>query len=102
MRDQCVEEIELACRQGRDNALGIDKLAFICSQNPRSKCPPSGIGRAGGARLAGAPQDGLDPSLEFARGERLGHIIIRADLQTEHPVHFLGPSRQQNEGNPGR
>ena len=42
----------------------------------------------GGTSLRTA-QDGFDAQPHFARTERLGHIIIRAQLQTDDAIHLV-------------
>ena len=41
----------------------------------------------------GAPQDGADARHQFARAERLHHIIVGADLEQQHFVHFVAQPR---------
>ena len=46
-------------------------------------------------------KDFFDAEQEFARAERLGQVIIRAQLQAEHPVNLGGLGREHDDGNPG-
>ena len=47
------------------------------------------------ARL-GAPDHGTEPSDEFARAERLDHVVIGAAVEPTHPVGLLAARRQHN------
>lgn len=42
----------------------------------------------GGVGPGGALEDGLDPGGEFARTERFADVVVRAQLQPEHPVEL--------------
>ncbi len=49
------------------------------------------------ARRGVAPQDGLDPEHQFARAERLGHVIVGAELESGDPVLLTAPGRQHQD-----
>ena len=61
-------------------------------------------GRAGqlvagaASRLERHPaQGGTGPGQQLAHAERLGHVVVRADLQAEDPVHLLGAGGQHDD-----
>jgi hypothetical protein len=37
----------------------------------------------------GAAQDGADPQHQLPHAERLGQVVVRADLEADHPVDLL-------------
>lgn len=45
------------------------------------------------------PQDGLDSRHDLARGERLGHIVVSAEFETENPIDLIIASGQKQYGN---
>ncbi len=49
-----------------------------------------------GGQQVGAPQQCLDPCQQLGERERLGQVVVRAQLQAEHPVEFgrLGGEHQ--------
>jgi hypothetical protein len=48
----------------------------------------------GVAGAVGAPEDGLHPRDELTGRERLGEVVVGAQLQAEHPVDLAVPRRQ--------
>ena len=38
----------------------------------------------------------FDPRHQFARAERLRHVVVAADFETQHAVHFIRPRRQKD------
>ena len=42
-----------------------------------------------------APQVRLHPRHQFARAERLGHVIVAADFEAQHAVHFVRARGQE-------
>ena len=46
-------------------------------------------------------KDFFDAEQKFARTERLGQVIVRAQFQAEHPVNLRGLGREHDDGNPG-
>ena len=68
----------------------------INDQEPPDFDRPPGLGR-----LA-APQVGLDPGDQLPGRERLGHVIIGAQLEAEDLVRFLGAGRQDQDGDGGQ
>ena len=46
----------------------------------------------------GATQNRLDPGDQLARIERLGHVVVRAELESRKPIGFLDPGRQHDDG----
>ena len=59
---------------------------------------------AGGARRPRRPaQHRLHPQHQLARRERLGHVVVGAELQAEHPVGLLAERGQHDDRQrPGR
>ena len=51
-------------------------------------------GRVG---TAGPPQDGLHPRDELTWTERLGDVVVRAELETQQPIGFLDARRQHDD-----
>ncbi len=49
------------------------------------------------ARQPGPPPDRLDPRDELARRERLGHVVVGADLQPDDAVDLIGPRGQHQD-----
>lgn len=46
------------------------------------------------------PQDRANPRHQLARAEGLGDVIVRPQLQAQHPI-LLHPRRQDDDGHPG-
>ena len=44
-----------------------------------------------------APEHGLHPCAEFARAERLHHVVVAADLQADHAIHFARACSEKND-----
>ena len=38
---------------------------------------------------------------DLAGAERFGDVVVRAQFQAQHSVHFLGPRCEHDDGNPG-
>jgi hypothetical protein len=57
-----------------------------------------------GALQVGAAQQGLDPRQQFGQRERLGQVVVGAQLQAQHAVEFgrLGGEHQDRRGTPAR
>ena len=51
----------------------------------------------GSRRAPAARPQAPDAPNQFARAERLGNVIIRAELETEHPVSLLPPWRSKSK-----
>ena len=49
-----------------------------------------------------APQMGLDARYQFPEAERLGHVIVAADLQAQHAVDFVRASGKEQNRNAGQ
>jgi signal transduction histidine kinase len=47
---------------------------------------------------AAAPHDGSDPSRELARLEGFDDVVVRAELESEHPIDLLAPGREHHDG----
>src|SRR5262249_39789690 len=43
-----------------------------------------------------SPKNGFDARAEFQRTERLGHIVVRAQLQSQDLFRLLGARREEN------
>ncbi|XQU68204.1 hypothetical protein OJJOAM_000935 [Cupriavidus sp. H18C1] len=54
------------------------------------------------APAAHATQDHADARRQFARRERLDHIVVRADLQSDHAIDLLVARRQENHRHIGK
>src|SRR4028119_604663 len=46
------------------------------------------------------PEDGPDPGDQLTRGERLDHVIVRAEAKAQDPIPLLAPSGQHDQGYP--
>ena len=46
-----------------------------------------------------SPEQRMDAGDQFTNAERLRHVIVGTDLQTQHLVHFLSPFRQHEDWN---
>ena len=44
-----------------------------------------------------SPQERLNPRHELARGERLGEVVVAANLEAHDPVDLLGPCREEDD-----
>src|SRR6185437_7754554 len=53
----------------------------------------------GGRGRAAAAQDRLHPQHELPRAERLGHVVVRAELEPAYPVLLGGLRGQHQDGN---
>ena len=50
--------------------------------------------------IGGAAQHRADARHQFARIERLGHVVVGADFQPKNPVHGFSPRGEQKHRNP--
>ena len=48
------------------------------------------------------PQVRLHPRHQLARAEGLGDVIVAADFEAQHAIHFIGSRRQEEDGDPGQ
>ena len=68
----------------------------VASRAPRrSSTPPSLSIVARRPRLR-PPQHGLDARDQLARAEGLGHVVVGAELEAEHPVDLLVARRERD------
>ena len=44
-----------------------------------------------------APEHRFYPCYQFSRTERLGHVVVATQFQTEDAVDFIIPGRQEND-----
>ena len=77
-------------------------LAAGRGQQPRGARPPTaaatGAGDVGsGSFAAGSAQHGEHPGADLARAERLGEVVVGADLQADEPVDLLGAGGQHHD-----
>ena len=92
----------LARNQRRSNSFAVRRTstpAFRTSRVARveldvAEGEPLG-GRLGGA---GAPKHGSHACRELARGERLRHVVVRAELEPDDPVGLLAARGQHDHG----
>jgi hypothetical protein len=56
------------------------------------------LARGVGLAVVGAPQERLDPRHQLARRERLHHVVVAAQLETEHPINLVAPRGQKEHG----
>ena len=61
---------------------------------------PTFIG-LGGKRALKAAQNGFDAGHKFARAERLGDVVVGAELESEDAVGFAAFGRKKNYGHGG-
>ena len=91
------EQAELDRGNGHDRAFRVGQLAFQRIEPPAVKDQVRLFLRRGrSAALGRAAQDRADPGDQFARLERFGHVIVRADFQPDDPVGRLAPRGQQD------
>jgi len=87
-----MEQIELERGQ-------LDRLSILQDFAPR-RVDAQPLERQRPWRLRGpaptAPEDGTDAGGEFARAERLGDVVVRADREPDDFVRLLGPGREHH------
>ena len=64
-------------------------------KGPELQKPGDGIFRF---VLFAAAQVGLDAGHQLARAERLGDVVVSADLEAEYPVYLVGPGGKEQDG----
>ena len=92
MRGEEPEQIELPCRE-HDLVAGLSHLACVSVEHHVSEgdaAPRLGLRR-------GAAEQRTDTGRELPGGERLGDVVVRAELQTDDAIHFLAACRQQDD-----
>src|SRR4029078_1213527 len=95
MRHEGEKQIIYPVRR-RDRLAGLaDELALAGAQYPVSERVSIGVRRFH-AVVGSAAKNRLDPRDQLARTERLGHIIVRAELEADDAVGFLDLGRQQD------
>ena len=86
------QQVELAGPQ-LEAALADRRLA-----TPAVDAQRADLDRAGaGCRPGRAPQDRLDPGDQGARVERLGHVVVGAQLEPDDRVDVVGPGGQHQD-----
>jgi hypothetical protein len=55
-------------------------------------------GRRRGRGISSAAEDGADARAEFARAERLRHVVVAADFEADHAVDLVGARREKKHG----
>jgi hypothetical protein len=75
------------------------RFLAIQPRDPRAlvDLEPAEAQHVGLRRRAAAPQDGAQPGLQLARLERLGEVVVGADLQPDHAVHRLAAGGQHQD-----
>ena len=98
LRQECPQDSEFDGGQAqrragelRDMLLRIDRQLAL-GQRRRLLCVRA---------ACHAAQDDVDAGDEFARAERLGDVIVAADLEAEHTVDFVVPRRKKQDRNVG-
>ena len=92
MRSEEPEQIELPCRE-HDLVAGLSHLACVSVEHHVSEgdaAPRLGLRR-------GAAEQRTDTGRELPGRERLGDVVVRAELQTDDAIHFLAACRQQDD-----
>jgi hypothetical protein len=56
-----------------------------------------GLGRGRRSRASHPPEDRIHPGDQFARAERLCHVVVAADLEAEDAIDFLVARRQKQD-----
>ena len=92
------EQVELGTGQVDDGAVDADLAAVLVHLELGE---PADVlldrrGGLGGGGDAGTAQHHLHPGDQLARGERLGHVPVRADREADQEVDLLG-ARGQHE-----
>ena len=61
-------------------------------------CAPRRFGVGGAAARRWAAGHGADARHQFAEAERLGDVVVGAQLETEHAIELLGASGEHDDG----
>ena len=98
MPGQQIKQIELPGGEADLLAIHLHLPGVGIDDQPiESKGRLTARGRAS-ARALGASQHRPHPTHQLARAEGLDHIIIRAHLEAQHPIHLLAPRREHDDG----
>src|SRR5262249_23114563 len=89
-----LEELELAQRESE--LLTVEEHLVRVEVEPKPPALEDLVGLSGLLRVA-ATEDGAHPGDELARAERLGHVVVGAELEPEHPVHLPGPCGEHHD-----
>ena len=95
MLDQHRQQPVLGTAQRHDHAVGPDQVARTGIQDPAGE--PDALRAAQRRRqAAGAPQDALDAGQQFARAERLAHVVVGAHLDADDAIDLFGARSQHD------
>jgi hypothetical protein len=95
--DQVAEQLELTGGELHRAALEDDLVAGRVDGEAAQV--ERGLGTGFGFGV-GAAQDRLDPGDQLAGRERLGHVVVGAELEAEDPVGLLLPGRDHDDRHP--
>jgi hypothetical protein len=95
--DQVAEQVELAGGEVDRAAFEGDLVAGRVHGEAAEVQWGLWAGLGGGL---GPAEDGLDPGHQLAGGERLGHVVVGAQLEAENPVGLLLPGRDDDDRHP--
>ena len=90
VREQEAQQVELTHGQGEHRTVAGRHVGGLVDDQVAVDQP---LRRRGGA---GTTQHGVDPQDQLARAERLADVVVRAGLETHHPVGLL-PQRGQHD-----
>ena len=83
---------DLELHVGEPDGFAAHRRPCACSKSIRRS--PASIGSSNSlglvAQQVGAPEHRLHAAAELAHGERLGDVVVRAELEAEHLVDLLG------------
>jgi hypothetical protein len=74
-----------------------DEAAVAGGVEPERAVGEHLLGGRGRLGRAGAAQDRLDPTDQLAGGERLGEVVVAADLQADDAVELLAARREEDD-----
>jgi tripartite-type tricarboxylate transporter receptor subunit TctC len=96
------EQAELAVGKRHGAAVGGDKTARIEIELPAVEPVGADSLRLALANLgAPAPKHGANAREQLARAERLGEVVVGAELEAHHPVGFFAAAGEHDDGNLG-
>ena len=92
------QEIELLGRQGHLGPVDEDPSGTAIDGEG-----PEDLDLVQPGRLSAAPHDGADPGDQLPEAERLDDVVVRAQLQPDHPIDLGAASgdHQDRDGRPG-
>ncbi len=83
----------VAFRQRHGNSIGTRQATIVAFELPAAEfvSAPLRFARSGEPAQFVAPQNGPNAREQFSEAERLGHIVVRAQLEAHDTIDFLQP-----------